>query len=120
MFLAHNGCLWNHTVKKFQVRYGQCENIIFPETFTIGNSKYLLDLPLGDINRILFTGPGIYSQILELHALLYLFARESNKQQKRGGIILNFIKGKTFFISYNHQVLLQVISLCSPPSCTLQ
>ena len=48
MFLAHNGCLWNHTMKKFQVRYGQCENIIFHETFTIGSSKYLLDLPLGD------------------------------------------------------------------------
>ena len=40
-FLGHDGCLWNinltilwnHTMKNFQVRHSQCDNIIFPETF---------------------------------------------------------------------------------------
>ena len=47
-------------MKNFQLRHGQC--IILPETFSLGSSKCLLDLPLGD-NRILLTGPGIYPQI---------------------------------------------------------
>ena len=57
---------------------------------------------------------------MKLHALQYLLAKESNKQQRRGGIISNFTKGDTFFISSNKQVPFGVISLCSPPSCTLQ
>ena len=61
----------------------------------------------------------IHKFIMELHALQYLFVRGFDKQQKRGGIILNFTKGKIFFISYNNQVLLGIIWRCSPPSCTL-
>ena len=52
----------------------------------------------------------IHKFIIELHALQYLFVRRSKKQQRRGGIISNFTKGETFFISYNNQVLLEVIS----------
>ena len=106
-------------MNNFQVIHGQYDSIIFPETFSLGSSKQLFDLLLGD-NRILLTGPGIYPQILELHAQLYLFVRGSNKQQKRGRIISNFTEGETFFIFYNNQVLLGVISRCTPPSNTAQ
>ena len=66
------------------------------------------------------TGPGIYPQILEVHALLYLFGKGSNKQQRRGGIISNFTKEEAFFISYNNQVFLEIISQWSPTSSTLK
>ena len=49
-------------MKNFQLRHGQCDSIILPETFSLGSSKCLLDFPLGG-NRILLTGPGIYPQI---------------------------------------------------------
>ena len=49
-------------MKNFQVKHGQRDSIIFPETFSFGRSKYLLDLPFGD-TRILLTGPGICPQI---------------------------------------------------------
>ena len=68
--LEHDGCLWkinlgilwNHTIKNFQVKHGQCDSIIFIETFCFGSSKYLLDLSLGD-NMVFLTGPGVYEQI---------------------------------------------------------
>ena len=49
-------------MKNFQLRHGQCDSVILPKIFSLGGSKYLLDLPLGD-NRILLAGPGIYPQI---------------------------------------------------------
>ena len=55
-------------MKNFQVKHGQCDSIIFPETFSFGSSKFSLDLHIGE-NRILLTGPGIYPQIIELYAL---------------------------------------------------
>ena len=36
------------------------------------------------------------------------------KQQSRGGVISNFTKRETFFISYNNQVLYGVISQYNP------
>ena len=54
--------LLNHTIKNFQVKHGQCDSIIFPETLFVASSKYLLDLLLGDI-RILLRGPRIYTLI---------------------------------------------------------
>ena len=58
--------------------------------------------------------------MMELHVLQCLFVRGYNKKQWRGRIISNFTKGETFFITYDNQVLLGVISQCGPPSCTLQ
>ena len=52
--------------------------------------------------------------IVELHALQYLFIMGSNRQQRKGAIISNLTKRKAFFISYNNQVLLGVISQCGP------
>ena len=49
-------------MKNFLVKHCQCDNIIFPETFSLGSSKCLLDVPFGD-NGILLAGPGIYPQI---------------------------------------------------------
>ena len=49
-------------MKNFPVKHGQCNSIIFPETFSFGSSKYLSDIPIGD-SRILLKGPGIYPQI---------------------------------------------------------
>ena len=47
IFLGHDGCfwkinlriLWNHIMKKFQVKHGQCDSIIFPKTFSLESSK---------------------------------------------------------------------------------
>ena len=58
----------------------------------------------------------IHKLIIKLHALQFLFVRESNKQQMRGGITLNFTKEEAFFICYNNQMLFRLISRCSPPS----
>ena len=52
------------------------------------------------------------------HAVL--FCKRSNKQQRRCGIISNLTKGETFFISYNNELLLEVISRCSNPPWSLQ
>ena len=48
---------WNHAMN-FE-GHGQCDSIIFPEIFSLGSSKYFLDLPLVD-NRMFLTGPVIY------------------------------------------------------------
>ena len=48
----------------------------------------------------------------------YLFVRRSNKQKMRSGIISDFTKVIIiiiFFIFYNNQVILRVISQCTPP-----
>ena len=106
-------------MSNFQVEHGQCDSIIFPETFSFGSSNYLLDLPLGD-NRILLTDPGIYPQIYHRTSCPTVrICKGSNKQQRRGGIISNFTKGETFFFSYNNQVLLGGNLTMRPPSCTL-
>ena len=49
-----------------------------------------------------------------------LFCKGSNKQQRRCGIISNLTRGETFFISYNNEVLLEVISRCGTPPWILQ
>ena len=50
----------------------------------------------------LLSGPGIYSQILELQVLLYLL------NSKEGVDYFEFHKRRYFFISYNNQVLLGI------------
>ena len=58
--------------------------------------------------------------IIDFHGMHYLFVRRSNKQKMRSGIISDFTKGIIiiiFFIFYNNQVILRVISQCIPPSC---
>ena len=51
IFLGHDGLrinlklLWNHIMKNFQVKHGQCDSIIFLKIFS---------------SLILLTGPGIY------------------------------------------------------------
>ena len=77
--------------------HGQCGRIV-------------LDFPLGDnFERSwnLFT-----EFIIELLALLtYLQGSLINSKDR---VISNFTKRETFFISYNNQVLLEVISRCAP------
>ena len=46
IILGHDGCfrkitlkfLWNHIMKNFQAKHGQCDSIIFPKTFSFENS----------------------------------------------------------------------------------
>ena len=59
-------------MKNFQVRHGQSDSIIFPETFSLGSSKWLLDLPLGD-NRTLLAGPGIFPQLYYINSCPAVF-----------------------------------------------
>ena len=122
IFLGHDGCvwknnlriLWNHIMTNFQVKHGQCDSIIFPITFSFENS---LDLCLADSRILYFWQESIFylesiqKFVVELHVLQCLFVTASNKKQRRGRIISNFLKGETFTsISYNNQVFLGVIS----------
>ena len=92
-----------------------------PKTFSFEGSKQLLDLCLAD-SRILYFSyvlESINNFIIELHVLQCLFARGSNKKQRRGRIFSYFRKGE-IFISYDNQALLGVISKCGPSIWTLQ
>ena len=88
IFLEHDGwfwkfvlkTLWNHIMKNFQVKHGQCD-IILPKSWV---------LYLGQVLE------SIYNFIIEHHVLQCLFVRGSNKKQTRGRIISIFTKGKTF------------------------
>ena len=93
-------------MKNFQVKNGQCDSIIFSETFSLGSSYYLLDLPL-DESRTPLIGPRIYPQIYRrIPCPEDLFARESNKQQRKREIISNFTKEEKIFVFHNNHVLL--------------
>ena len=56
IFLRHDGCfwkinlriLWINIMKNFQVKYGRCQSIISPKTFSFESSEELLDLCLVD------------------------------------------------------------------------
>ena len=106
IFLGYDDCfwkinlriLWNHIMKNFQVKHGQCDRIIFPEIFSFESSKWLLDLCFAD-SRILYFWQVLESIpkfITEILVLQYLFVRASNRKQRRGRIISNFTKGETF------------------------
>ena len=122
MFLGNNGWFWkinlgilrNHIMKNFQL-------VGASHTFSFESSKLLLDFCLAD-SRILYFWQvleSIHRCIIEPHTLQCLFVRQSNKQQRMGMIVSNFTS-TDLFIFYNNQVLLGVVSQCSPPSCTLQ
>ena len=76
----------------------------------------MLDLYLADSRNLYFCYvlESIHKFITDLHVLQCLFVRGSNKKQRRGRIISNFTKRIDFFISYDDQVLLEVISQCGP------
>ena len=57
--------------KKFQVRHGEYDSIIFPDTFSPGSYKELLGLPRSD-KRTLPTHPGIYPQNFIYHRTPYV------------------------------------------------
>ena len=70
-----------------------------------------------DDSRILYFWQvlgSIQKFIIQLHALQCLFVRGSNKQQRSGRIIFKFHKRTDFFVFYDNQVLLGVISQCAP------
>ena len=106
IFRGHDGCFWkinwrsfwNHIMNNFQVKHGQCDISIFPKIFSFESSKYLLDLCFADRRTIYFWQvlESVHKFIIEIHILQCLFVRRSNKEQKRGRIISNFTKGKTF------------------------
>ena len=67
----------------------------------------MLDLCLAD-SRVLYFWyvlESIHKFITELYGLQYLFVRGSNKKQRRGRIISNFTKGKTFYLLWQPSVL---------------
>ena len=83
--------LWSHTIKNFQVKCGQCDSIIFPETFSLGRSTYQSDLPFVTTGFFWQAVESIQRFIIELDGIQCLFVRWSDKQQRRGEIISNFI-----------------------------
>ena len=95
IFLGHDGCfwkinlriLWNHIMKNFQVKHGQCDSVILPQ-------KLLLDICLAD-SRILYFWyvlKSIHTFIIELHARQCLFVRGLIKNN--GGVGLFQISQK--------------------------
>ena len=86
--------LWKHIIKNFQVKHDQCDSILFLKTFPLESSKKsLLNLGPAD-SRILYFWQvleSIHKFIIELNVLQCLFVRGSNKKQRRGRIISNFI-----------------------------
>ena len=127
IFLGHDGCvwkvnwraLWNH-IMNIYIEHGQCDSIIFPQIIffkTLCNCQ-TFDLLTAGIFSFDVT-ESIHKFIIKLHVLQCLLVRGSKKKQRRGSIILNFTKRRDFFISYDNQVLLGVISQCGPLSCTL-
>ena len=116
IFLGHDGgfwkiklrILWNHIMKNFQIKHGQCDSIIFPETSSFESFKQLLDFSFAG-SRIRYFWQvleSIHKFIIELHVLQCSFVR-------RGRVISNFTKGENFDLLYN-QVLLGVISQYDP------
>ena len=126
--LGHNGCLWkinlgilwDHTTKNFQVKYGYCDSIIFPETFSSGSSEYSLDLPLGD-NRILLTGLGMYPQISHRTPFPAVLICKGGLINSKGGVGLFRISQKErLFSSFVTTKCSWGLFLDAPlPSCTL-
>ena len=77
-------------------------------------------MPCWHKDFLLSRGRGIYPQIfIEFHALQCLIVRGSSKQEERYDYF-KFHKRRDFFVSYDNQVLLRVISQCGHSSCTLQ
>ena len=70
IFWGHDGCfwkinlriLWNHIIKKFQVKHGQCDIIIFSKTLSFERSSQLKYLCWKQ-GSFLLIGFGIYLQI---------------------------------------------------------
>ena len=86
IFLGHDGSiwkinlriLWNHIMKNFQVKHGQCDSVILPQ-------KLLLDICLAD-SRILYFWyvlKSMHRYIIEVHDMRCLFARGHNKTKER-------------------------------------
>ena len=106
IFLGHDGyflkidlrVFWNYIMKNFQVKFSQCSSIIFSKKFSFENSWWLLDLCLTDSKILYFLHvlESILKFIIKLHALQCWFIRGSEKQPRRGRIILNFTNGQTF------------------------
>ena len=110
MFLGLNGgfwkinlrILWSHIMKNFQVKYGQCENTIFPKTVS------------ALLKAGFFALESIHLFIIELHVLQCLFVRESNKKQMRGKIISTLTKGETFHHLWQPCAVTSNLTMWSP------
>ena len=112
IFLGHDGCfwkinlriLWNHIMENFQIKHGQCGNIIFPKTFSF---ESLADSRILCFWQIL---KSIYKFIIELHVLQCVFVRVPIKNKGGVGLFQISQKGDSF-ISYSNHVLLLFLHL---------
>ena len=82
-------------MKNFQVKHGQCDNVIFPQDIFFKSSKQLLDLCLWILYfwQVL---ESIHKFIIELYVQQCLFVRGSNKKQRSGRLISQ--KEKLFYL----------------------
>ena len=117
--------LWNH-MKKFHVKHGQCDSIIFLKTFALESSKWLIsNLGLAG-SRILYFWQdlkSIHKFIIELHALQCLFVRGSNKKNRWVGLFQISQKERLFHVlyqpSYNLAMWSPFASLLDPSKKSL-
>ena len=81
-------------MKNFHLKYGHCNNIIFPKIFSFESFR---PLPCYELDSLLKISPGIYPQSYhKSNVLQYFFVRTSRKKENRGWIISNFRKGEIF------------------------
>ena len=106
IFLWHDDCVWkinlrifwNHIIKNFQVKHGQCDSIILPQNIFFWR-LYVIARPLPCClqDSLLLICPGIYPKIYHRTPCpAVLIFKGSNKKQRRGRIISSFSKRETF------------------------
>ena len=82
IFLEHDGCfrkinlriLWNHIMKNFQIKHGQCDSIIFRQKFFFWRLS-VIARPFSFLQQdsLLFIFPGIYPQIYHMENPFWSF-----------------------------------------------
>ena len=81
------------------LKHGQCNSTKFPQNIFFWKLQVIIrPLPYWQQDSLLFSQvlESIHKFIIELHVLQRLYVRGFNKKQRRGRIISNFTKGKTF------------------------
>ena len=102
-------------MNNFQVKHGQCDSIILPKHFIL---KALSNCQISDVLAArIFT----FYRSWNLSTNLLQNSMSCTAYLQRGQDYFKFYKSRNFFICYDNQVLLGLISQCGQEgSCTLQ
>ena len=83
--------MWNHIVKNFQVKHGQCDSVIFPKNIFFWRLQVIArPLSCWQYDSLLFICPGIYPQVYHRTACpVELICKEVKQKQRRCRIIFS-------------------------------